>query len=443
LPSGLEAALAPDPALPIALGETDVVVVLGCAVRRDRMGIYGQRQPTTPFLDELARNGVVFEHVFAQAPWTRPSMGALVTGRWPRVLQLDDPSPERTSNRALADAFTTLAEVFSSHGYRTLGSVANPNVKRIFGFAQGFDVYEEPENLWRYEMSKVSGATVSESFLKAVELVPANVRLFGRLMFVDTHAPRLPAGKFEKLLGKLRRRDMRRRLDVYDASLQELDAVLAQLFVSLHERRRNMLFVFAVDHGEGLAFPEHHGIGHGNHLYRTTTEIPWIIHHPGLADPGRRIGGLAMAIDLHPTLLELLGITPNHALDGESWAAAVRGELRNAGRELAFSETFFRNSHKSAVFDGSWHLIRDHDPPNQREGDDLDERGSFELYRATDVEERHDLRHGERQVRIGLAAALRAWELEMDTREAASGAPLEIDPSRSTLEELRALGYAE
>jgi arylsulfatase len=420
-----------------------VVVVLGCTVRRDRMGVYGHRESPTPFLDELARKGVAFEHVFAQAPWTRPSMGALVTGRWPRVLQLEDPSHEHVNNRALADGFTTLAEVFSSHGYRTLGSTANTNVNRIFGFAQGFDVYEEPENLWRDKWRKVRGTRVSESFSRAVQRMPADVRLFGRLVFVDTHFPRPPVGGFQNLIGKLRERDMRRRLDVYDASLGELDAVLARLFVSLHERRRNLLFVFAADHGEGLALPEHHGIGHGNYLYRTTTEIPWIVHHPGLADPGRRIGGVAMAIDLHPTLLGLLGITPDHALDGESWASAVRGELRNAGRELAFSETFYLGARKSAVFDGSWHLIRDHDPPQQRRGSDLGERGSFELYRAADVAERRDLWHGERQGATELAAALRTWELEMDEREAAAGAPFEIDPSPSTLEELRALGYAK
>ncbi len=433
----LTAALTPDASLSIEAGNTDVIVVLGCTVRKDRMSVYGHDRETTPFLEALAAKGVRFERVFAQAPWTRPSMGAWVTGRWPRAHQLDNPKPVRLSNRALPPKATTLAERLAAEGYRTIGVVANPNLNSRFGFAQGFEVYDEPDKLWRDELDTVSGTDIVRSFMKAVDDTPEGQPIYGRLVFVDTHAPRSPQKRYQQRMGTTRPTRKGRRLASYDASMLQLDQLLADLFVGMHERDRNVLFVFAADHGEGLNVPKHHGVGHGNHLYPSTTAVPWLIHHPALSDPGRSIGGLAMGVDLHPTLLELLGLDTQPDLDGQSLADSVLGEVDSTGREFAYAETFFRKSHKSAVYGEEHYLIRDHALPSG------DRSFTDSLFATTDWKARVDQRADAPDAYAELSDTLSAWESAMDSVQAAAGDPLEIDPRESTMKQLKALGYVD
>src|SRR6185295_8789740 len=60
-----------------------IVVVVVDTLRADALGLYGGARPTSAELDQRARSGAVFEHAFAPAPWTLPSIGSLLTGRYP------------------------------------------------------------------------------------------------------------------------------------------------------------------------------------------------------------------------------------------------------------------------------------------------------------------------------------------------------------------------
>ena len=95
-------ALITDDGIPLS-PKTNVVLAVVCTLRQDRLGPYGFDQPTTPFLDELAADGVVLNRHYTQAPWTRPSSGSLLTGRWPRALQLDNPGKRSSLSLVLDD----------------------------------------------------------------------------------------------------------------------------------------------------------------------------------------------------------------------------------------------------------------------------------------------------------------------------------------------------
>jgi arylsulfatase A-like enzyme len=273
--------------------------------------------------------------------------------------------------------------------------------------------------------------------MDAVDDTPDGQPIYGRLVFVDTHAPRSPAKKYQRRFTMAKATRKGRRLASYDASMLHLDQLFADLFVGMHERGRNVLFVFAADHGEGLNVPRHHGVGHGNHLYPSTTAVPWIIHHPALPDPGRSIAGLAMGVDLSPTLLDLLGLEEQPDFDGRSLADSVRGEAANSGREFAYAETFFRKSHKSAVYAEEHYLIRDH--ALEADGASFTDA----LFATADWKARDDQRRIAPDAYARLAGALDAWESSMEAVQAAAGAPLEIDPRKSTMKQLKALGYVD
>lgn len=424
----LTRALAPAPGMALSAAETDVVLVAFCTLRADRLEPYGHDQPSSPFLDQLAGQGVRFAHNFAQAPWTRPSMAALMTGVWPRAMRIDNLNSGEAFRRKIGDEHTLLSEHLSAAGYRTLGVVTNPNLKSMFGFAQGFDAYDEPAGRYRDDPYRKTAAEAVDAALSMAAEVPPSERMYLRINITDTHQPRRYARRYVSLMDQ--GPDARR---FYDAALRTEDAELARLLVSLKETRPNLLFVVAADHGEGLMLPRHHGPGHGNYVYRTTVETPLLWHHPGLPEPGRVVEGLSMNIDVVPTVLDLLGLgAPD--VDGQSQAAAVRGEVAEAAWSQVYAETFFQDTHASTIFDGQLQLIRTHEGGG---------RPVDAVYRAADWQAEENVWAAELPAAVRLARALTAWEAEQDARGAAAedggGVPLD----EATEQMLQELGYLE
>lgn len=427
----LREALAPEPDMPLDLAHTDVLVALVCTFRRDRVQPYGQPRATTPFLQLMADHGVLFEHAIVQSPWTRPSTGSLLTGRWSEVLQLDHPGEESFHNRALPPDFTTLAETLGARGYRTIGASGNPNISSTFGFDQGFDVHHEPQTLWREaEGPAPTGGDLNAQLLAELDATPADQRVYLQGFYVDTHSPRRPSSEAQRRLQR-RGEQPPRRVLTYDASLLHLDTHLAELYLAVKQRRPNLLLVVVGDHGEGLNYPEHHGKGHGNHLFTSTVDVPFLWFHPALPEQGRRIEGLSMGIDLLPTLLELLGTTPDQPVDGTSQVPALLAERTRALHQLAYTQTYFRRSDKTSVVGQGFHLIRD--------------RGAGEqaLYRLDERLQQTDLSGNHPTVLELLAGELDVWEQEVREASREGPGPVEGSPSSSMLEQLRALGYLE
>lgn len=437
-PADLRAALAPDASLPLDAQHTDVLMIAACTLRQDRLEAYGHDAPTSPFLDMLGASGVVFEHNFSQAPWTRPAMGALLTGRWPRVLGLD--TAERVDNfdMVVQKHHTLLGEALKDAGYTTIASVANPNLKGVFGFAQGFDQYREPAGTYKDRPHIPMSDEIVDDILEMAASVPLDQRLYARLVVLDGHKTRHYAPHYRRLFGgTIDDPEIDQDVGDYDAALRTIDAQLARLVVTLRETRPNLLVVFAADHGEGLRLPESHGPEHGNFVYRSTTETPLIYQHPALPKPGRRVGGLGMNVDVKPTVLDLLGLEPTAPVDGVSQAAAVLGEVDRAAHAYAFTETFFRKVHRSMVFDGEHQLIRKY------VNDNKDARHLDQLFAASDRAAEQPLERTESRKADALAAVLDTWEAQMDQweRDAPARERGTVDASTRTM--LQDLGYLD
>lgn len=423
---------AADPDLPLHAQHTDVLLMAVCTLRTDRIGVYGNTQPTTPFIDKLARSGVWFKEHFSQAPWTRPGMGALVTGRWPRVLRLDDPNQGSGFTSQLHPDHTTLAEHLKAHNYVTVGASANPNLKAMFGLAQGFDHYHEPAGTYKERPHIANAQEIVDEALALANQVPRDRRLYMRVNVLDGHKPTQDPEKYWPLfMGE------KARLRHYDSALRSIDAQLARLVAELHEDRPNLLVVVAADHGEGLSFPRHHGPEHGNHLYRSTTQTPWIVFHPSLPNPGREIGGLSMNIDVVPTILDLLGLAATEELDGASQKSAVLDQTDKASHEAVYAETYFRRVHKSMVYDGAHQLIRKY------RGTRKNATWTDALYTAADIAARKDVASTSRGRANTLGKQLSAWEQHM--AEMAGAAPIlgPADIDDSTDQMLKDLGYVD
>src|SRR5262245_40157104 len=112
-----------------------VVLVSIDTLRADHLGLYGYERDTSPFLDRLARESVVFDHAFTSAAWTLIAHMTMLTGLYPEQHGVT------TKDRALAMDAPLLAERLARAGYQTIGLYRLGWVHARHGFARGFDVF--------------------------------------------------------------------------------------------------------------------------------------------------------------------------------------------------------------------------------------------------------------------------------------------------------------
>ncbi|KPJ57979.1 MAG: hypothetical protein AMJ42_04150, partial [Deltaproteobacteria bacterium DG_8] len=119
----------------------NLILVSIDTLRADHLGCYGYDRPTSPTLDKLASEGVLFECAYATSPWTLPSHGTLLTGFYPSQSGLN------SELSMLPSDLETLAMLLSKHSYSTAAVVNSLFVSQKFGFDRGFDYfYFVPEN---------------------------------------------------------------------------------------------------------------------------------------------------------------------------------------------------------------------------------------------------------------------------------------------------------
>lgn len=110
-------------------------------LRADHLGCYGYDRPTSPTLDRLASEGMLFECAYATSPWTLPSHGTMLTGFYPGRIGLN------SADSTLPSELETLAMVLSKHSFSTSAVVNSFFVREKFGFNRGFDYFcFVPEN---------------------------------------------------------------------------------------------------------------------------------------------------------------------------------------------------------------------------------------------------------------------------------------------------------
>lgn len=122
----------------------NILIVILDATRADYCSCYGAAQATTPALDALASEGLLFERAFACAPWTLPAVSAILTGLYPTQTDVE-------ARRVLGPTHTTLAARLKAHGYATFAISKNSWWSSEFGLTQGFDVFHKLWQLFQTE----------------------------------------------------------------------------------------------------------------------------------------------------------------------------------------------------------------------------------------------------------------------------------------------------
>lgn len=351
----------------------NVLLVVIDTLRADHVGTYGYGYPTTPNMDLLADRAVVFETAVSQAPWTAPAMASLFTGLYPSVHGLDGGIVwgERAHSsasglpfavqKALPPGHQTLAEIFRHAGYSTAGFVSNLYVNSIFGFAQGFDHFDDEYADYNFEQGEVKRRAevtnervfewlqdgLEEPFFLCVHYNDPHWPYeppspYGHSFVADYNGSLTPTKTREIVVTHrevpppLSTRDLAYIVGLYDGEIQYVDAHLGKLLEAVDElaTARDLVTVVTADHGE--EFLDHGAFNHGYTLYEEQTVVPLIVSAPARFNP-RRVSQQVRLIDVAPTLLDLAGIgNQNPQFQGRSLTPLLAG----SGIELidAFSE---------------------------------------------------------------------------------------------------------
>jgi arylsulfatase A-like enzyme len=329
------------------------------SLRADHLSCYGYPRLTSPHVDQLAREGVLFENAFSAYIPTTPAYSSMLTG-------LDVMTHEKVGldpKGPLDPNLRTLPEVLHEHGY------VSTCIGFDGGFYRGFDAYEgyRAWMSWEDRPGDKAGA-LNEKAIPALERLAASGQpwlLFLRHM--DPHAPYLPPPPFDRMFYSGNECDPDNRsmepvfafkpfadflaswmppgitdaeyvIAQYDGAVAYMDACIRRLLTRLEElgQADRTLIVFNSDHGETLydhdIFFDHHG------LYDQTLHVPLILKCPGCLPAGQRVRGYALHQDLLPTLLELLGVETDLAFDGRSVLPLITGERATNYTEFYLTE---------------------------------------------------------------------------------------------------------
>jgi len=273
----------------------------------------GYEKDTTPNLNQLAEDGVVFENAIAPGPATPQSMPAIFTGSYPHEHVDSDGFDTRSGIKAHIDRSWTIPEQFSEIGYDTAGFSPNPFASRYYGFNAGFDEYQDFLNddslssdfrsrivtRWiqnetiagaRFLINMLGLGNISmtwESYYETVRKWVENAEepYFLWLFLLEPHWPyRPPRRHREHSLWSMYRANWQRApasdtipadkdvlLDLYDSGIKHADELFARLGADLSG---DPAIVVHADHGE--EFGEHGNYGHCQ-LYEETIQVPFII----------------------------------------------------------------------------------------------------------------------------------------------------------------------
>lgn len=303
---------------------------------------YAPNEVTTPFLDSIAKNGVLFKNASAASPWTLPSHISMLTGMAPVEHGV------RSRKYSLHKNIKLVSNVFQSNGYHTGGFFTAPFLHPAWGFKRGFDVYlpsadylgtiengqilvaqgKSPEVVELHTKSHTDSQTGEQAVDRALQwLETGNKYEEPFFLFVhlwDPHYDYFPPAEYRERflpfdssivgdeLMKPEQVPNEEQLDhlkaLYEAEIRYTDDQIARLYAQLEEWgiADDVILAVVSDHGD--EFLEHGNRGHHLTLMEEVMHVPMMMQAPGLIESGQTVQASVSITDMSPTLLDLAGL---------------------------------------------------------------------------------------------------------------------------------------
>jgi arylsulfatase len=318
-------------------------------LRADHLGCYGYSKPTSPAIDGLAEQGVLFERCYAPGIPTTPAHATIYTGLHP----LSHNIVSHGGGVDLDRKTSVFPERLQQAGYTTCA------VDNLFDIkpwlARGYEYYINPSHKHRMRLL----VTCEEINARAIPWLKAHAHepFFLFVHYWEPHTPYLPPPQYRRFydgpdpfdpnirslepikqspfwgmwgdtwfrkLGPVTDPDYI--VSLYDGEIRHVDDGVAQLLAALDETglAEETLVIFTADHGEVMSrngiFFDHHG------LYEENIRVPLILRWPERIGPGRRVNEFVQHLDIAPTLLGWARANPPAGMDGKEFQSLATGE---------------------------------------------------------------------------------------------------------------------
>jgi len=319
----------------------NIVMVTMDTTRYDRMGFNGYERDTTPNLDKIAEQGVVFHKNYSQAPFTSPSTASFMTSRYPSDLNgITNRKPK------LGDEFTTLAEMLKNRGYSNFGSTSSSRLSKEYGFSQGFDHFSSPGTPEFPAGIRFGEETIKWIINEVSQKGSEDNPNFFWVHFYDPHSPYAAPeeftfkfhteGKFDDTdkgfygfleasdgsfdgeraaIGPMTEKEVVKHSDMYDGQVlytdHQIDRFLKFLKRSDFFDSGRDLVVLTADHGELLGEYDCFALHEGG--YQEVTHIPLMLFGAGFPK-GKSLDTLTANLDVLPTIIDIV----DSKYDGEA-----------------------------------------------------------------------------------------------------------------------------
>ena len=325
----------------------NIILISIDTLRADRLSCYGYQYLTTPKIDALAHNAVLFENCFANIPLTLPSHAGMLTGLIPPTHGAQD-----NLNMKLSDSVRTLPEILQAHGYSTYGIISAEVLNKRYGLNQGFDFYDDT---FEDEITKarlVPERTGDETAKHALKWLQENQhkKKFMFIHFYDPHLDYLPPAPYDKQF-----------ISPYDGEIAFADHCTGQIIDKLKTLNLydDSLIIIIGDHGEMLG--EHGEPSHGYFIYRNALHVPLIVK-PARHSKPMRISDNVSLIDLVPTVLNQCGLEIPGYLQGKDLSDYFVREKHRIPNRFIFNECLTATKYKGnsllGVINHQWHYIQ-------------------------------------------------------------------------------------
>jgi arylsulfatase A-like enzyme len=274
----------------------NIILITLDSARSDRFGFMGGKRPT-PNLDALARQGILFERAYAQAPTTVVSGATILSGTYPQTHQVNE------LGAPLGNSLPYLPASLRARGYHTAAVVGAIDLDPKAGFAPGFDrgfesyVGAHPPRGAEgvYRIAGRAGAQEVASALRWLAQNPHGPFFLWLHIYIPGGGPAAS----------------------YDSSALA-DVAVAQLMAQLRTRKLydDTAIVLTGTHGEGLGV--HDEDLHGVFLYDETIHVPLVLKLPQNQLAGKHVPARVRLLDVAPTILEIAGVAVPSQMEGQS-----------------------------------------------------------------------------------------------------------------------------
>lgn len=304
----------------------NVILISIDTCRADYLGCYGFGRGTTPNIDAVARQSVLFENVVVPAPLTLPAHCSMLTGTIPPYHGAHDNLDYR-----LGDTNVTIAEILKEQGFVTGAVISTFVLDSQFGLKQGFDSYNDTFEA-EYAVGTVSERKGGEASRFAMEWLEQHKgeRFFFFLHYYDPHTEYIPPEPFASRFAE----------DLYAGEIAYTDYCIGQVVQKLRDLGLfdSSLLIITGDHGEMLG--EHGEQDHGYFIYQSAIKVPLLFKLPGQRR-GKVVKDLVALVDIVPTVCSLVGIEPTAQMQGKDLSGYLGGKSAPREERYVYTESLY------------------------------------------------------------------------------------------------------